>query len=196
MGCCAARNARRQVAAEVEAQHQRTWDALGLRPSEVRAIHAAYDAVLLREAKVQAHLRSTGAGDGGGGGESGTPGPIDGISSLGLLMYLDVERTPFTNKLFRIMDVDGDGCVDLRECVRPVPAQRPALRRVYRANACGVDDLFGVALCGCCLCVAQVRGGVLQLLFPQRVQPVRSRADLARPRAPLTRRCRPLNAAG
>ena len=39
------------------------------------------------------------------------------IEVLELLMFLDVERTPFTKRAFTIFDEDGSGSVDFREYV-------------------------------------------------------------------------------
>lgn len=37
------------------------------------------------------------------------------VSCLELLMRLDIERTPFSRKVFSIFDADGNGEVDLAE---------------------------------------------------------------------------------
>ena len=39
------------------------------------------------------------------------------ISDLEIFMLLDVERTPFNERIFRIFDTDGSGEIDFREFV-------------------------------------------------------------------------------
>jgi Ca2+-binding EF-hand superfamily protein len=39
------------------------------------------------------------------------------VDLLELLMYLDIERTPFNLRAFSVFDEDSSGCVDFREFV-------------------------------------------------------------------------------